>query len=193
MGQVVVLSDEDLMIRAAQGSRSAFEALVHRWDRAVLRYFQRFTGSEESSRDLRQELFFRLYRARGAYNPQGKFSSWLYRMAHNLAVDLVCRKRSVGSQLEEQEAAEQVEDVNPGARERIWEREIGEILVEAMQRLSAEERTVLILKHDERISFEQIAAVLDCPVSTVKSRMYRSFAKLRGHLRSRGVDLSTLL
>lgn len=193
MGEVVVLSDEDLMIRAAKGSRSAFEALVRRWDRAVLRYFQRFTGSAEWSRDLRQELFFRLYRGRGTYNLEGRFSSWLYQTAHNLAVDLVCRKRSLGSQLEEETTVEQAKDTDAGARERVWEREIGEILAQAIQRLSVEERTVLILKHDERMTFEEIAAVLDLPASTVKSRMYRSFAKLRGHLRRSGVELSTVL
>jgi len=191
MAEVSVLTDEDLMVRAAEGSVTAFEALVRRWDRSMLRYFERFTGSAEWSNDLRQELFFRLYRSRGTYRPGGRFSSWLYRMAHNVAVDVVCRKGSLDQTALDEE--ETIDPVTPEAPARVLERELGVILKRAIQRLSVEERTVLILKHDERMTFEEIAEVLDMPLSTVKSRLYRSFTKLRRYLRQAGVDLSAVL
>jgi len=188
-----ILSDEDLMKLASEGSRSAFETLVQRWDRAVLGYFQRFTGNAEWSRDLRQELFFRLFRARETYQPGKKFTPWLYRMAHNLAVDLVCRRKSREQQVEREQLEARLEQVDEHARREVWEQEVVRLLSNAMRFLDEDERTILILKHYEHITFEEIAGVLDCPVSTVKTRMYRSFAKLRRYFRRQGVDLSSFV
>ncbi len=181
--------DERIIVAAQSGDRKAFENLVRDVDRPMLRFFHRLSGDIEKARDLRQELFYKLVRVLPRYDRRkASFNTWLYRMARNLAIDKLYRKRRLNTE----SLDETHEDRIPLGAEMEFPRrsaargELQDALSEAVSGLPELDRTIIALKHDEELTFEEIAKTVGIPVSTVKSRLYRSFERLRQELRLRG-------
>ena len=161
------------------GSSTAFEALVRRWQQPVARFLFHLVGREESVADLCQEVFLRVYEHRQRYRETGAFSAWLYRIALNVARDAQRRRRKESVGLDE------VEPVAAGpSPEAVYEEaERGRFVAQTVADLPEPLRVVLVLRHYEEMSFEQIARLLGEPASTIKSRFSAALRRLREPLR----------
>ena len=179
-------TDEELVARSIGGDSESFNELVLRWERPIYALAYRVIGREEEARDVCQETFLRAFRALKGFRGQAKFSSWLYRIALNLCRDWVRRERrapvvqppedvdfsdfaSVG------EPAESIEDL-------VARRELTRVVEDAMSRLPDEQRTAIILKEYHGLTFQEIADLVGCPLSTVKTRLYQGLTVLRREL-----------
>jgi RNA polymerase sigma-70 factor (ECF subfamily) len=174
--------DAELIRRWQQGDPTAFEALVRHWQQAIARFLTRLVGRRELVPDLCQEVFLRVYLARHRYRETGAFTTWLYRIAWNVARDAGRRCRH------QPQALSHVEPPSgePSAESHCERRELAEILSQAIAELPQPLREVLVLRHEEGLSFEQIARVLGVPATTLKSRFAVALNRLRAHLQQRG-------
>jgi RNA polymerase sigma-70 factor (ECF subfamily) len=179
-------TDEELVARSQGGDMESFNQLVMRWERPIYALAYRTIGREEDARDVCQETFLRAFRALKGFKGQAKFSSWLYRIALNLCRDWLRRERRQpvvqapeGVDLIEMASAatptETVEDL-------VARQEISAAVARVMALLPEEQRTAIILKEYHGLTFQEIADMLDCPLSTVKTRLYQGLSVLRRQL-----------
>ena len=164
----------------------SFNQLVLRWERPIYALAYRVIGREEDARDVCQETFLRAFRALNGFRGQAKFSSWLYRIALNLCRDWVRRERRtpVVQAPEELDVIEMAAVREPSAVDRRpgGPQELTRIVERAMARLPEEQRTAIILKEYHELTFQEIADLVGCPLSTVKTRLYQGLAVLRREL-----------
>jgi RNA polymerase sigma-70 factor (ECF subfamily) len=179
-------TDEDLVARSRNGDLDSFNQLILRWERPIYALAFRVIGREEDARDVCQETFLRAFRALPGFKGQAKFSSWVYRIALNLCRDWIRRQRRTptvqlpeGVEAEDLAAArgpvESIEDL-------VSRRELGAVVAEAMALLPEEQRTAIILKEFHGMTFQEIADLQGCPLSTVKTRLYQGLTVLRRQL-----------
>jgi RNA polymerase sigma-70 factor, ECF subfamily len=183
-------TDEELVASSLAGDRSAFDQLVLRWDRKIQGAIYRLIGSEEEARDLCQEAFLKAYRGLGAFKGEARFSSWLYQIALNLCRDRMRRRRGrtlVSLDALEADGQAPVLREEANALDLVEARDLQERVKAAVLALADEQREVIVLKEYEGLTFQQIAEVLDLPVSTVKTRLYRGLDRLRERLVREGV------
>jgi RNA polymerase sigma-70 factor (ECF subfamily) len=185
-------TDEELVARSRGGDLDSFNQLVVRWERPIYALAYRVIGREEDARDVAQETFLRAFRALSGFKGQAKFSSWLYRITLNLCRDWIRRERRApiaqapeGVDLvelaSEAEPAESIEDL-------VARRELGRAVAKAMAMLPDDQRTAIVLKEYHGLTFQEIADLLDCPLSTVKTRLYQGLTVLRKNLAQAGVE-----
>ena len=180
------ISDEQAMWRVQmQEDEAAFAQLVRRWEGPIQRLCTRMTGDAHRAEDLTQETFARVFAKRKDYQPNGKFSTWLWRIALNLCCD-EWRRRQRRQELPLDdtggEAAASVLDRlaarEPAPDESLEGQERGALVRGALMQLSETHRAVLVLRHYENLKFREIAGVLEVPEGTVKSRMAEALAKM---------------
>jgi len=183
-------TDEELVARSRGGDVESFNQLILRWERPIYALAYRVIGREDDARDVCQEAFLRAFRALPGFKGQAKFSSWLYRITLNLCRDWIRRhRRAPVSQLPdgadpfelaaERGAVESIEDL--AAR-----RELTAAVEVAMAVLPEEQRTTIILKEYHGMTFQEIADLQGCPLSTVKTRLYQGLTVLRRQLERNG-------
>jgi len=184
------MSDEELVARSRGGDLDSFNQLVLRWERPIYALAYRVIGREEDARDVAQETFLRAFRALSGFKGQAKFSSWLYRITLNLCRDWIRRERRTpiaqapeGIDLVEL-AGEAVDTVS--VDELVSRKELSRAVAKAMALLPDEQRTAIILKEYHGLTFQEIADLLDCPLSTVKTRLYQGLTVLRRTLQQAG-------
>lgn len=176
-------TDEELVARSMAGDHDSFNQLVTRWERPIYALAFRVLGREEDARDICQETFLRAFRAMPGFKGEAKFSSWLYRIALNLCRDWIRRRRR-------QPVVEVPEDVDlsdlaalQGPSESIEDlvarRRLSEAVGLAMAQLPEEQRTAIVLKEYHGLTFQEIADLQGCPLSTVKTRLYQGLSQLR--------------
>lgn len=184
-----MLQDEQLIQESSAGSQAAFELLIQRWDSRMLSYFYRCTGSMEDAKDLRQELFLRVYQSRNRFKPNGKFTAWIYTIASNLAIDKVARKKTVKTlPIEnEHEMKHPTEDKENSARNAVHSGKLQDWIGSALQQLPSDQRIALVMRHYEELTFVQIAQILETSESTVKTRVYRGLQSLKKELKRNGI------
>ena len=179
-------TDEELVARSKTGDTESFNQLVRRWERPIFALAYRTLGREEDARDVTQETFLRAFRALGGFKGDAKFSSWLYRIALNLCRDWMRKNRRTpvvdvpeGVDMEQLAAergpTETVEDLAARA-------ELSRGVAKAMELLPAEQRESIILKEYHGLTFQEIADLMKCPLSTVKTRVYQGLSTLRKQL-----------
>jgi RNA polymerase sigma factor (sigma-70 family) len=161
-----------------------FEQLVRDHQAMVFRTLLRLTGSREHLDDLAQDVFLRLYRALPSFRGEALITTYLYRIAVNVAQDEWKRRRrddrSHVSLSDETSAwEERLAHPDRNAEQQIEEREFQQVVDEQLQRLSQIERTILILYHQEERSYEQISSTLGMPIGTVRTHLHRGRKKLR--------------
>src|SRR6187455_1844935 len=183
-------TDEELVARAQGGDIESFNQLIVRWERPIYALAYRVIGKEEDARDVCQDAFLRAYRALPGFKGQAKFSSWLYRIALNLCRDWIRRQRRAPvSQFPEDidilEAAAATEPVE-SIEDLVARRELSAVVEEAMAKLPDEQRTAIILKEYHGMTFQEIADLQGCPLSTVKTRLYQGLSVLRRQLERNG-------
>ena len=185
-------TDEELVARSIGGDPDSFNELIHRWERPIYALAYRQLRREEDARDVCQETFLRAYRALHGFRGQAKFSSWLYRITLNLCRDWIRRERrtpvsqppegvDIIELAGETEPSESIEDL-------VSRRELGRAVARAMAMLPEEQRTAIILKEYHGLTFQEIADLLECPLSTVKTRLYQGLIVLRKQLSDAGVE-----
>ncbi len=185
-------TDEELVARSMGGDLDSFNQLVLRWERPIYALAYRVIGREEDARDVAQETFLRAFRALAGFKGQAKFSSWLYRITLNLCRDWIRRERRAPvaqapegvDLLELASSAEPTESVE----DLVSRRELGRAVAKAIAVLPDEQRTAIVLKEYHGLTFQEIADLLDCPLSTVKTRLYQGLTVLRKQLELAGVD-----
>src|SRR6266508_2004106 len=183
-------TDEELVARSMGGDLDSFNQLILRWERPIYALAYRVIGQEEDARDVAQETFLRAFRALPGFKGQAKFSSWLYRIALNLCRDWMRRQRRtpVVQMPEGVDPIELASERGPvESIETLVERqELSAVVADAMARLPEEQRTAIILKEYHGMTFQEIADLQGCPLSTVKTRLYQGLSVLRRHLEKNG-------
>jgi RNA polymerase sigma-70 factor, ECF subfamily len=173
--------DAELIRRWRDGDAGAFDALVRRWQQPAARFLARLVGPSGPVADLCQELFLRIYLWRDRYREEGTFSTWLYRIALNLARDHARKVARQPMPLPE-EVVVHVPNERPS-----WERqELQEIIDDALAELPAPLREVLVLRHYEEMNFEDMGRLLGVPASTLKSRFTVALGRVHQRLLESG-------
>lgn len=190
-------TDEELVARSIDGDMESFNQLVLRWERPIYALAYRTLGREEDARDVCQDTFLRAYRALPRFKGEAKFSSWLYRIALNLCRDWMRRQRrsplvEVPEGVDPVELAAEQQAPLETIEELVGRQELSRAVAEAMRRLPEEQRTAIILKEYHGLTFQEIADVQGCPLSTVKTRLYQGLSVLRRHLEGAGVTAADL-
>jgi RNA polymerase sigma-70 factor (ECF subfamily) len=168
------VEDTDLISRVRRGDVEAFNLLVSRWEKRVFNYLLRLTGSPDDALDLSQDCFLKAYQSIRKLDDPARFGPWLYRIAHNEAYSQFRRRRP--------ETAS--EDVNLAEREAApaFSLDLSLAVTAALDRLTPEQREAVVLKVYEGFKFDEMAEILECPVSTVKSRLYTALDLLKTEL-----------
>lgn len=183
-------TDEELVALSMGGDVDSFNQLILRWERPIYALAYRVIGREEDARDVVQETFLRAFRALPGFKGQAKFSSWLYRIALNLCRDWIRRHRRapVVQMPEGMDVVDAVADGGPveSIEDLVARRQLTAVVEEAMKLLPDEQRTAVILKEYHGMTFQEIADLQGCPLSTVKTRLYQGLNVLRRHLEKSG-------
>jgi RNA polymerase sigma-70 factor (ECF subfamily) len=183
------VEDADLIPQAARGSVDAYNLLVSRWEKRVYNYLLRITGNREDALDLAQDVFLKAYQNLRKLDDPGRFAPWLYRIAHNEAYSMF-RKRRPETDVEELRPEETGTGITVGGHS-VFPIELSLAVASAVERLSPEQREAVVLKIYQGFKFEEMAEILSCPVSTVKSRLYTALELLKAELapmKARGVS-----
>jgi RNA polymerase sigma-70 factor, ECF subfamily len=184
------LTDGELIITAVDGQVEGFEELVRRYQRPITGYVFRMLGNYESSLDVAQEVFIKVYNSLHKYSPEYKFSTWLYRIAHNAAIDHM-RRNAINAQSIEAENADgsyqlQIESERPSPEqdhERTeWRAEIDAVV----KCLPPAYKDLILLRHSRDLSYDEIAEVTGLPLGTVKNRLFRAREMMRNIFIERG-------
>jgi len=184
------LEDRDLVGLALEGRESAFRELLARYERPLYTQIWRMVRDTGLAEDLAQEAFVRAFRALPSYNPQHRFSSWIFRVAHNLTIDHLRKKQLDTVSLDapraggRSDALPALQVATPGAspEEETLQRELGSQIETAIDALRPEYRAAILLRHVEGRSYEEVAEILELPLGTVKTYIHRGRLELRERL-----------
>src|SRR5687768_10955216 len=190
IGNLREFTDVELIADAIGGREDRFEELVRRYQRPITGYVFRMLGNYESSLDVTQEVFIKVYNSLAKYSSEYKFSTWLYRIAHNAAIDHM-RRNSVTPQSLEAENADgsfQIQLESRGSTpEQDHERSEWRTEIEAVVRcLPDAYRDLIVLRHSRDLSYDEIAEVTGLPLGTVKNRLFRAREMMREIFIERG-------
>lgn len=172
------LDEADCIARAQRGEVAAFSELVRRYQDRIYRFLVRMTRSPEDARELTQETFLSAYQAMARWRPDARWSTWLFRIARNQALDRLRRARHVEFVALDEALHEQLPADTPTPEAALQARQRIAALEGALARLSVEHREILLLRDIEDMPYEDIAEVLDISLGTVKSRIARARAGL---------------
>jgi RNA polymerase sigma-70 factor (ECF subfamily) len=163
--------DRKVIERVLAGDSEAFNILVRQWEKPIYNFILRMIGDRDEAMDLCQDCFMKAYRELRTLKDRDRFSSWLYRIAHNTCLSKVRKDHGkTWVELDPEMGSNHVVPENRLAVEK------------ALEQLPEDQREVVILKVFQSLKFEEIAAIQGAPVSTVKSRLYMAFEKLRSIL-----------
>ncbi len=193
-------SDEDLMEACVADSEAAFQELTDRYKSRILNIIARYIGDRDRAEDLTQEVFMRVFLHRHRYRRSGKFSTWIYTIAVNLAKNEIRKKVrlrrviSLEATTESDEGAPlQLSDDKPFADDVMASRDLSRMVQEAILRLPAKYREVLVLRDLQDLSYLEIGEILGLPGGTVRSRINRARLalkdKLAPHIKRSGYEL----
>ena len=173
-------NDQQLVQRVQKGDKSAFDLLVLKYQHRVLKLVSRFVSDAAEAQDVAQEAFLKAYRALPSFRGDSAFYTWLYRIAINTAKNALVsnRRRPVDFDLDLQDPDQydrhaKLKEVDTPEGVLLTE-EIREVVERAMQQLPEDLRTAIVLREIEGLSYEEIAEAMDCPVGTVRSRIFRA-------------------
>ena len=174
-------TDDKLMSDSAQGDEHALRILVERWERQVFAFLFRMLGSSEEAEDLCQDTFMKLIQAAGRYQPDGKFQSWLFRIAGNQARSRL-RRRKILRWLPLTNDFDDTPTNDPNALDTLSAQDQQREVQEALARLPERQREALVLKHYQDMSYQEIADAMESTVSSVQMLLHRATTALRKDL-----------
>ena len=186
------LTDQEVVVLARQGREAAFRELIGRYERPVFSLIYRLVRHREKAEDLSQETFIKVLNALNRYDPSYKFSSWIFKIAHNTALDLLRKKEPDTLSLDGSPHAETQSEVeattvtavssDESPEEYAASKELGEVLERAIATLRPEYRTAIVLCHVEGRAYEEIAEIMGVPLGTVKTYIHRARNELKRQL-----------
>ncbi|HEX5125939.1 MAG TPA: RNA polymerase sigma factor RpoE [Rhodocyclaceae bacterium] len=182
--------DQQLVERVQRGDKQAFGLLVAKYQRKLGRLISRLIRDQAEVEDVTQEAFIKAYRALPSFRGDSAFYTWLYRIGINTAKNYLVsqgRRAPTSTQVDSEEAetmddGDQLRDIDTPER-LLQTKQIGETVNAAMAELPEELRTAIILREIEGLSYEEIAAAMDCPIGTVRSRIFRAREAISERLR----------
>ena len=166
------VDDRDLIAKARRGNVDAYNVLVSRWEKRVFNYLLRLVANREDALDLSQDVFLKAYQNLRKLEDPAKFPGWLFRIAHNEAYSMLRKNRPEGELVVEPKTAAE-------SSGRMFPIELSLAVQSALRRLSDDQREAVLLKVYQGFKFEEMAEILACPVSTVKSRLYTALDLLK--------------
>ncbi len=178
------LTDERLVELALDGDEEAFGLLVRRYQRRLTAFLSQLVGDLELARELSQEAFVRAWSALARFDPKYRFSTWLFRIAHNLGIDQLRRRRLKTVSLYRTDAeGDEVEVVMPDAGKdplgHLENHALASELREVIDELRPEYRELVLLRHFAGLSYQDIADFKEMPLGTVKNKLFRAHSVLR--------------
>src|SRR5919202_337685 len=190
---LAAVADGDLIRWAIAGREDGFEELVRRYQRPIAAYVYRMTGDYEAALDLTQDVFIKVYGSLTRYRSEYKFSTWIYRIAHNAAIDHLrrqtTREQELSARTPEGETYERPVASDAPTPEQLSERAERRAEIEdVIQQLPPSYRELIVLRHAHDLSYDEIAEVTGLPLGTVKNRIFRAREAMRQPLRERGID-----
>jgi len=192
LAKLGALADGELVQTAIAGREASFEELVRRYQRPIAAYVYRMVGDYDAALDLTQEVFIKVYNSLARYRSEFKFSTWIYKIAHNAAIDHLRRYAVRGQALvggfegERREISIESRRLTP---EQESEREERRSEIESVvQLLPAAYRELIVLRHSHDLSYDEIADVTGLPLGTVKNRLFRAREAMRELLLRRGIS-----
>lgn len=185
------LTDADIMLRVKAGDESAFDYLVEKYRRPMVGFMYRMAHNAAAAEDLAQEVFLRVYRSRAGYQPSAKFTTWLYRIATNLAVNYARDTRherpenmvSLDEPDEETGTTTDLPDTRLTVEEKILRRERLLAIRQRVANLPQRQRMAVIMHKYQQMDYKQIAEVLKLSESATKSLLFRAYETLREQLK----------
>jgi RNA polymerase sigma-70 factor (ECF subfamily) len=188
-------SDVQLMLDVKAGDEVSFELLLHRYRTPLVHFLYRMVRDQASAEDLAQEVFLRVYRAREQYEPSAKFTTWMFRIATNLALNAKRDGRyrllevSIGERGETSgetdtghPASVEVADAQPGIESELIARDRTAMIRRAIEALPEKQRAAVLLHKYQEMDYDEIAKVLQCSESALKSLLFRAYETLRVQL-----------
>ena len=183
------MTEQQLLQAARRGREDAFEELVRLYEKRVYHLALRMCGNAEDAYEIAQEAFLSVWKGLRFFRGESSFSTWLYRLTSNAAIDFLRRQRRQGADgpsLDDEDSFVEVADPSPSPHQQAETLELRQALVQGLNTLSPEHRKVLLLRELQGLSYEEIAACLELDLGTVKSRIARAREKLRKYLLSSG-------
>jgi RNA polymerase sigma-70 factor (ECF subfamily) len=182
--------DQQLVERAQRGDKKAFELLVSKYQRKLARLLSRFIRDAAEVEDVTQEAFIKAYRALPTFRGDSAFYTWLYRIGINTAKNYLVamgRRAPTTTEIDSEEAegfedGDQLRDLNTPENE-LATRQIAETVNQTLSELPEELRTAITLREIEGLSYEDIANIMNCPIGTVRSRIFRAREAIAAKLR----------
>ncbi len=179
-------SDHDLVKRVLRGDKDAFGGIMQRYQRPIVNYCYRMVRNYEVSTDLAQEVFIKAYNSLRSYDPRYKLSTWIYKIASNHLIDHLRKKepRWVSIEQSQEEGNRPIEIRDPsamGERDAVFA-DKQERIEEAIMRLPPSYRKLVVLRHVNDCSYEEMARICSIPLGTVKNRLFRAREMLRASL-----------
>lgn len=182
--------DQQLVERAQRGDKHAFELLVAKYQRKLARLLSRFIRDPAEVEDVAQEAFIKAYRALPSFRGESAFYTWLYRIGINTAKNYLVamgRRAPTTTEFDSEDAenfedGDQLRDVNTPENE-LMSKQIAQTVNATMEALPEELRTAIVLREIDGMSYEEIAAVMNCPIGTVRSRIFRARETIAERLR----------
>jgi RNA polymerase sigma-70 factor (ECF subfamily) len=181
-------SDVQLMLDVKAGDHASFDLLLEKYRVPLVNFLYRMVRDSATAEDLAQEVFLRVYRARKQYSPSAKFTTWMFRIATNLALNSVRDNRyrrmqvSLDASTEEDETPIQVPAREKRIDEHMVERDRAEFIQGAIARLPEKQRVAVLLHKYEEMDYGEIARILECSESALKSLLFRAYETLRVQL-----------
>lgn len=182
------LSDLDLMLGVKAGDEACFEQLLAKYRAPLVSYLFRMVHDRDTAEDLAQEAFLRVFRARQTYEPGAKFTTWLFRIATNLALNSLRdgrrrhRELSLDAPGDEERQAVDPPDQAPAVEERLIEQDRARAIRAAVEALPEKQRAAVLLHKYQDLSYEEIGRILGCSESALKSLLFRAYETLRVRL-----------
>ena len=192
LNSLAAFADCDLVTRAVTGREDGFEELVRRYQRPIAAYVYRMVGDYDAALDLTQEVFIKVYNSLSRYRSEFKFSTWIYKIAHNCAVDHLrragsSRASSLVSEFDGEQRELPVESRRLSPEQEYAGKERREEIEQVVRGLPAAYRELILLRHAHDMSYDEIALVTGLPLGTVKNRLFRAREAMRQQFVERGI------
>ena len=191
VSQLSAIADCDLVTRALVGREDGFEELVRRYQRPIAAYVYRMVGDYDAALDLTQEVFIKVYNSLRRYRSEFKFSTWIYKIAHNSAVDHLRRQggreRALTNDFEGEPFELPIESRRPSPEQETERAERRLEIERVVSELPTAYRNLVLLRHSHDLSYDEIAEVTGLPLGTVKNRLFRAREVMRRLFLQRGI------
>lgn len=179
--------DKELVKRAVDGEKEAFEMIIQKYQKSLLNYIGRMVGERELALDYTQEVFIKTYSSLRSYKPQYKFSTWIFKIASNSVIDYWRKKKidtlSIDQQSDEyNKPSPQIPDNEPSVLKRYEMSELREKIEQALEKIPPFLRELFVWRHINELSYEEIAEIKNLPVGTIKNRVFQAKECIRSLL-----------